>query len=67
MTNRCEQCTYYHPVSPVSAGAGWCHCDAMQVASLAFGSGAARLMFKDGAIVSSVPIVQGPVPDIKGR
>src|SRR5690606_2851001 len=35
MTNRCEQCTYYRPVSPVSAGAGWCHCDAMQVAVVA--------------------------------
>ena len=32
MTNRCEQCTYYRPVS---AGAGWCHCDAMQVAVVA--------------------------------
>lgn len=35
--------------------------------TLQVGSGAARLQFKDGAIVSSVPIVQGPVPDIKGR
>lgn len=34
MTNRCEQCTYYRPVS-ASAGAGWCHCDAMQVAVVA--------------------------------
>lgn len=32
MTNRCEQCTYYHPVS---AGAGWCQCDALQVAVVA--------------------------------
>src|SRR5690554_5610004 len=32
---KCEECTYYHPVSPVSAGAGWCHCDAMQVAVVA--------------------------------
>ena len=34
MTNRCEQCTYYRPVS-ASAGAGWCHCDAMPVAVVA--------------------------------
>jgi len=34
MTNRCEQCTYYRPVS-ASAGAGWCHCDALQVAVVA--------------------------------
>jgi len=34
MTNRCEQCTYYRPVS-ASAGAGWCQCDAMPVAVLA--------------------------------
>jgi phage baseplate assembly protein V len=39
----------------------------MPSGTLAFGSGAARLMFKDGSIVSSVPIEQGPVPDIKGR
>ena len=32
MTNRCGQCTYYRPVS---AGAGWCHCGAMQVAVVA--------------------------------
>ena len=32
---KCGECTYYHPVSPVSAGAGWCHCDAMQVAVVA--------------------------------
>ena len=32
MTNRCEQCTYYRPVS---AGAGWCQCDALQVAVVA--------------------------------
>lgn len=31
---KCEQCTYYRPVS-ASAGAGWCHCDAMQVAVVA--------------------------------
>lgn len=34
MTNRCEQCTYYRPVS-ASAGAGWCQCDALQVAVVA--------------------------------
>ena len=34
MTNRCEQCTYYRPVS-ASAGAGWCHCDAIQVVVVA--------------------------------
>ena len=34
MTNRCEQCTYYRPVS-ASAGAGWCQCAAMQVAVVA--------------------------------
>ena len=33
MTNRCEQCTYYRPVS-ASAGAGWCHCDAMRVVAV---------------------------------
>lgn len=32
---KCGECTYCHPVSPVSAGAGWCHCDAMQVAVVA--------------------------------
>ena len=32
MTNRCGQCKYYRTVS---AGAGWCHCDAMQVAVVA--------------------------------
>jgi len=32
MTNRCEQCTYYRPVS---AGAGWCRRDALQVAVVA--------------------------------
>ncbi|WP_461369183.1 hypothetical protein [Candidatus Darwinibacter acetoxidans] len=32
---KCGECTYYRPVSPVSAGAGWCHCDAMQVAVVA--------------------------------
>lgn len=32
MTNRCGQCTYYRPVS---AGAGWCHCDSTQVAVVA--------------------------------
>ncbi len=32
---KCGECTYYHPVSPVSAGAGWCHCDALQVAVVA--------------------------------
>jgi len=34
MTNRCEQCTYYRPVS-ASAGAGWCQRDALQVAVVA--------------------------------
>jgi hypothetical protein len=32
MTNKCGQCKYYRPVS---AGAGWCHCDAMPVAVVA--------------------------------
>ena len=32
---KCGECTYYHPVSPVSAGAGWCRCDALQVAVVA--------------------------------
>src|SRR5690606_19399619 len=32
MTNRCEQCMYY---SPVYAGAGWCHCDAIRVVVVA--------------------------------
>ena len=31
---KCEECTYYRPVS-ASAGAGWCHCDAMPVAVVA--------------------------------
>ena len=31
---KCGECTYYRPVS-ASAGAGWCHCDAMQVAVVA--------------------------------
>ena len=34
MTNRCEQCTYYRPVS-ASADAGWCHCDAIRVVVVA--------------------------------
>ncbi len=34
MTNKCGECTYYRPVS-ASAGAGWCHCDAMPVAVVA--------------------------------
>ena len=31
---KCGECTYYRPVS-ASAGAGWCHCDAMPVAVVA--------------------------------
>jgi hypothetical protein len=31
---KCGECTYYRPVS-ASAGAGWCQCDAMQVAVVA--------------------------------
>jgi len=30
---KCGECTYYRPVS-ASAGAGWCHCDAMQVVAV---------------------------------
>ena len=39
MTNRCEQCKYYRPVS-ASAGAGWCYCDAMQVVAVVADKGA---------------------------